>query len=303
MSSKVRVELALKSNAPVERTIQVLCGRRGSASSQAKRALRCVVEAFGESDVLPRFCSELLARIEERVRVGAHQQNIAAGFDGEDRGLGDAVHFRDGFHLQVIADDDALVPHVAPKKSANNVGRERRRSVCIELGENHMGRHERGEVESLPKGRKLHSFEARERVLHRGKGEVTVDERVAMSGEVLPAAQDPGVCQSGGECPGVNHDRLGRRSKRAIADHGVVWVRVYIEHWGKIHRQPDRPELASEEGSGPLCERRIASMSQVPHWGELYDRTFKPRDSSALLVDGEEGRALFRPLNCSDNCM
>jgi hypothetical protein len=63
---------------------------------------------------------------------------------------------------------------------------------------------------------------------------VAVEVGIAVTGEVLAARQHAALVKPFCECERVLDDGARRISERAIANHGVEWVRVDVEDWREV---------------------------------------------------------------------
>ncbi len=74
---------------------------------------------------------------------------------------------------------------------------------------------------------------------------MAVDCGIAMTGKMLNNASYTGVFQPGKRCNShvCHQHRIG--SKGPYADHRVVYVVIYVQNRGKIHVDPQCPELSS----------------------------------------------------------
>ena len=136
--------------------------------------------------------------------------------------------------------------------------------------------------------------ELRERLVDRGGAVVRVRGRAAVAGEMLQAADDPGVAKAahGGG------DKLRRLviiiAVGAVADGAAALVRPDIGHGRKVRIEAVGRDVV-REGLGVVIRALRAETAVTVHAVELRraDGVHQARDAAALLVHGDErGRGI-----------
>lgn len=133
--------------------------------------------------------------------------------------------------------------------------------------------------------------ELRERLVDRGSAVVRVRDCAAVAGEMLQAADDPGVAKAahGG----------GNKLRRlviiiavgAVADGAAFLVRPDIGHRRKVRIEAVGRDVV-REGLRIVIRHLRALCAVAVHTAELRraDGVHQPRDAAALLIDRDERR-------------
>ncbi len=121
------------------------------------------------------------------------------------------------------------------------------------------------------------------------QGEVRVDGRVAVTGEVLRTRTDAGRLEAGDEGGGVPGDQARVRAEAAYADHRVVRVAVDVDDRREVEVDPGRRERRSDRARDALGEVEVVHRAEC---GIARVRRsvghVQPGDVAGLLIDGDE---------------
>ena len=188
---------------------------------------------------------------------------VAPGLDRADRQLLDRIAIGDGLHPQIVGDQHAAKPELAAQQLGRDPARQRRRPIGIERRIEHVRRHERLHPGARGGGerRQLHPAQALEIVRHDRQLVVRIGARVAVTGEVLAAADQARAAQPAPERQRVRRHRLGGGAERAVADHRVGGVRVHVEHRREVPADAERRQLVAER---PPDRRRARGIARRP---------------------------------------
>jgi hypothetical protein len=140
-------------------------------------------------------------------------------------------------------------------------------------------------VNRLSERRELDALERAPRPIDHGQGEVGIELRVPVPGEVLAASYDSGLREAGGESAAERRDPRRVPAERAIADDRVVRVRVDVEDGGEVARDARGGELATDRATRRSHQHRTARLTKPAHRWPQRERRLESGDASALLID------------------
>ena len=244
--------------------------------------------------LLNRVNQRLQGRRLRVVAAAADEDPVAAGLNGQDSRSRDLVVVRDGLHLEVVAQDDAVEPELLAKQSSDDVSRQRGGPAFVQGWKEHVRRHDHGHLR--PDGRverhELDLAQPRERVLDERELEMRVGARVAVTRKVFPASGDTFGLQSANDCDAQRGHVGGLLRQRTVADDRVLRIRMDIEHGGIVERDANRRELQSQRTGKPPGQRRIAASAERRHRRPLGEGSFEARDAPAFLIDAHPERQI-----------
>jgi hypothetical protein len=119
---------------------------------------------------------------------------------------------------------------------------------------------------------------------------VRIGVRVAVPGEVLAAAHQPGAAQPAPERHRVGAHRGGVAAEGAVADDRVGGVCVYVEHGREVPADAQRRHLFAQRPPHGRRPRRIAARTHRLHRWPLGRRGAHPLHQPALLIDRHQQR-------------
>jgi len=228
----------------------------------------------------------------------ADEEEIDSGFEPLDHHRFDREVVRNGFHLEIVADHDSGVPEPAAEQAPDDRLAHRGRPGRIQRFEHHVGGHDRRDAGARcgREGNELHLLETLHGVRQARELEVRVAAGVAVSREVLGTGGHARVAETRRERHAERRDPLRLRTERALADHGVVRVRVDVEHRCKVEVDADGPELPPDHATVRPGELRIAVLPQRAKRRQRREAVAQARHVAAFLVDAHEQRARGAPL-------
>ena len=226
----------------------------------------------------------------ERARSGrvlARDQEVGPGEHGLDPGLLEAEVLTDGAHAQVVGDDGAFKAQLFSQEAGEDLLREGRRALRVEVLVDDVGGHDEGYpgADGGLKGRQVLGLDLGQAPLFVDREpQVAVHARVAVAGEVLGGGQHPGVLEPLDEGQAVAGDELGVGAEAAQADDRVLGVGVDVEHRGEVHVGAGVAGLLADGPGHAAGERGVVGGAE----------RHRPREAGhAGDTEGVEGAALL----------
>src|SRR4029077_3486979 len=113
--------------------------------------------------------------------------------------------------------------------------------------------------------------------------------RVAVTGKVLAAGNDPTVAQALDPALAEGDHFLRVGSERTVADYGIFWIRVDIQDRCEVEIDSHRGQFFSRGARGFVRKIGVVGRTNARCGREVSERLGKPMNSSAFLIDGDEG--------------
>jgi hypothetical protein len=233
----------------------------------------------------------------------ADGDDVAARLQGEHRGgvRRPAVGHR--LHLEVVREHHAVVLELAAQDAVDHGLGDRSRILGVQLRVEDVRHHDRrdpGRDRAL-EGTDLHVFQARAALLDRRQREMGIEVGVAVPGKVLGRRHHAAALKPLDHGDAQSSHPLGVVAERAVADDGIVRVRVDVHDRREIALDPRRRAFrgqgrahASREVFGPDAPERAHGWPDRP--GRAHARHPAPflvhRDEQRGVVAGVARRLL-----------
>jgi len=172
----------------------------------------------------------------------AHEQQVVAGLCGSDRRLAHGAALHDRAHLEIVGDDRTAEPEFPAQVVLDDQAREgRRHARGIEVRIDGMARHHAVDAgrDRLEKGRQMGRVHLCPRRLDDGQGQVGIERRVALAGEVLGARRQALSPHAADPRRAVAGDDRRVLAVRADADIGAVALGEHVEDGGEVQIHPE----------------------------------------------------------------
>src|SRR5262245_15197256 len=155
-----------------------------------------------------------------------------------------------------------------------------------------MGRHDERHLRAdrFPERNALDSTDAIRWMLDERQLEMRIDRRVAMSREMLPARGDTALLHSRDDGSSQAADALGVFGESAIADDGILGIRMNVENGSIVERDPDGLEFRRQGHGKPPGELNVAASAEDGHRWPFGEWRLQTRDSPALPFDTDPQR-------------
>ena len=232
--------------------------------------------------------------------AAADQETVAAGGDRLDGGVRHRIRPGDGLHLQVVAQDDALVTELVAQQRMDDAWRQRGRLLFVERGDQHVRGHDEGDprANGLAERHELDASEPVWRMLDDREVEVRVDRRVAMSREMLATRRDAIVLQPADDRCAERRHHLGRFGERAIADDRILRVGMDVEDGRVIERDADRLQLRRQRRGERAASAGSPLRPSMAIGGHSVNgarsRATRPPSWSTLTQSGNSAASVLR---------
>ena len=147
-------------------------------------------------------------------------------------------------------------------------------------------------LNGLLEGRQLEVLEVAHVLVDHREVDVRVQVGVPVTRKVLETPHHTHRVQTLEECDGVSRDRVRISRERAVADDGVVGVRVDIGAWRPVEVEAHRPKLGSDGRRGLTSQRRVVDVPQDAH-GRPRCLTHTEH-ATTFLIDTQQRRRVVR---------
>ena len=223
------------------------------------------------------------------VVAAADQHAVTAGLDREDGRRRDRVLGGNRFHLEIVAEDDAVVLQLVAQQVGHHAARQRRGAFLVERRHQDVRGHDRRHagLNRRLEWQEFHAAETVRRMLHDRQLEMGVGARVAVTGEMFAARRDALGLQRPHDGAAEPRSLLGLLRQRAIADDGILRVGVDVQDGRVVQRDADALQLHRERPGESFGQRHVAAPPERRHRRPLGKRRFQPRDAPAFLIDGD----------------
>ena len=181
-------------------------------------------------------------------RVPAKEQQVAASTKSPQCRPGGTKPLDDCAHFKVVADNQPVFPDKRAQfgkrfrgKTDRHVGTlARREDGDVEMS-GHDPRH--ACIDRRPERRGFNRVQAGPAVCKQGQRQMRVDIRITVTRPMLGYRQDTRTLlpTDGRRCKPPNHGRVG--TETSGTDNRILWVRVHINDWSKVHVDTERTEF------------------------------------------------------------
>ena len=268
------------------REIAVLCRRHADSRPSGDHTVACLFALRAKGGRALSLGDQGFEDPLLRLFGLADQQDVAAGGDGLNGGVLDAVVLCNGMHFRVIRDDEASAEPLAEcaygwaERASPD---DRDRETCRRRAQSSRWKlPRRWPREGTHSTRSNRSMEC----VTTGKSKVRVEQRVAVSGKVLCRGHDARLLQSANPSHAKACANGGIASKRAIADDRILGMRVDVDDGSKIERDARRGKLRADGFGQPFGQGGVEDTPNGVH----------RRDSKKRGIQtGQRGRLPDRP--------
>ena len=228
------------------------------------------------------------------LRRATHQHGVASGPNGRDCGFRDPILAADRLHLEVVAEDQPPVSHLLFQDRVDDEWRQRGGTLLVVRGNQDVRRHDRRHIglDRRTERHELHRIESIWRVLDERELVMRICRGVAVSREMLAAGGYPFPLQRGDDDPAKPRDIFSPFGQGAIADHRVAGIRMDVEDWCVVQRDPYRLQLGRQRLRKSLGQALVSAAPERDHRRPQRERRTQPRDTPALLVHAHPQRQL-----------